>query len=265
MKVKLSYHTHTELCKHATGYVLDFAKYAHDKGFEILGFTDHIPFYDKRMSHCRMSMEEMEQYLNDIEEAKKLYPNMKIYSGFEAEYYKEDEEFYKEILKRVDYLNLGQHAIKLDGEYVFIERLEDPKYLRQYVIELIEGMKSGYFSFVNHPDLFALRKESWDEECDEYTHMIAKAALEYNLPLELNAQGLRRRNRFGNRKHPYPMIEFWKIIAKDYPDIKVLISSDAHSPEVLDDEAVNECLKMAEELSLNVIKYVELKNVMKGR
>jgi histidinol phosphatase-like PHP family hydrolase len=60
------------------------------------------------------------------------------------------------------------------------------------------------------------------------------------------------------------MIEFWRIIAKDYPDIKVLISSDAHSPEVLDDEAVMECLKMAKKLSLNVIKYVELKNVMKG-
>lgn len=257
--MKISYHTHTKRCKHGKGNVLDYVKYANEKGFTTLGFTDHIPFSDNRLNFCRMDYNELTDYLNEIKEVQKIYTNIKIYSGFEAEYFEDQDLFYQDLLKKVDYLILGQHAIKNNDCYTFVENCHTKEQLFQYVDSLEKGAKSGYFSLINHPDLFGLAKEEWDSVCIELTHKIAKIATQYNLPLELNAQGMRRGSKIKSRDFPYPLIEFWKIIAHDYPNIPIIISSDAHSPEALDDEAVKKCQKIAKDLSLNIVTEIKLR------
>lgn len=260
--MKISYHTHTKRCKHGKGDVLDYVKYANEKGFTILGFTDHVPFFDNRLNFCRMDYNELTDYLDEIAVAKKLYPNIKIYSGFEVEYFDDQDLFYQELLKKVDYLILGQHAIKNKKSYTFIDNCQTKEQLNQYVDYLEKGAKSGYFSLINHPDLFGLAKEQWDNTCIELTHRIANIAIKYDLPLELNAQGMRRGSKIKSRAYPYPLIEFWKIISSDYPHIPIIISSDAHSPNALDDEAVERCKEIAKDLSLNVVNEIKLRNIM---
>ena len=259
--MNFSYHTHTKRCKHGNGNVIDFVKYAYENNFKVLVFTDHIPFEDNRLNFCRMDFNELEDYLNEIEEAKKLYPTLTIYSGFEAEYYEDQLEYYKKLLEKVDCLILGQHAIKKHGNtYIFSERFIYDIDFDQYVDDIEKAAQTGLFSLINHPDLFGLSKENWDEQCIKLTHRIANIALKYNLPLELNAQGMRRGTKIKSRPFPYPMKEFWKIIASDYPNIPIIISSDAHSPEALNDFAVQNCIKLAKELSLNIVDSIELKN-----
>ena len=252
--MKTSYHTHTKRCKHGKGNVNDFVNFAIAKKFEVIGFTDHIPFKDNRMDFCRMFYSELDEYISEINEAKKANPDITIYSGFEAEYFEDSLDYYKELLTKVDYLVLGQHAIKKDDKYIFIDNCQSEEEFNMYVDAIEKAASTGYFSMINHPDLFGLAKDEWDDVCIKLTHRIAKIAIKYNLPLELNAQGIRRWTKTASRPYAYPIDDFWKIISKEYPNIPILISSDAHSPEALTDSAVERCKELAKKYKLNIRK-----------
>lgn len=263
--MKISYHTHTARCKHGKGCVSDYVEYASKNNFKVIGFTDHLPFSDERLAFCRMNYSEFNDYLNEIETAQKQYPNLLIYSGFEAEYFEDSKEYYQELLKKVDYLILGQHAIKKGNQYIFVDNCQSEEDLNLYVDAIEEAASTGYFSLINHPDLFGLAKETWDEVCVKITHRLANIAIKYNLPIELNAQGMRRWSRINSRPYAYPFIEFWEIIARDYPQIKIIVSSDAHSPEALNDEAVKKCIELSQSLNLNTIESLNLLNPNKPK
>ena len=139
--MKTSYHTHTKRCKHGKGNVNDFVNFAIANNFEVIGFTDHVPFKDNRMDFCRMFYSELDEYISEINEAKKANPNITIYSGFEAEYFEDSLEYYKELLTKVDYLVLGQHAIKKDDKYIFIDNCQSEEEFNMYV-DAIEKAKN---------------------------------------------------------------------------------------------------------------------------
>ena len=77
-------------------------------------------------------------------------------------------------------------------------------------------MKTGYFSFVAHPDLYMCGYHSFDRSAEEAAHIIIDASLKYDVPLEFNANGFRRGliKTDDGEHYPYPRSEFWKI-AKD--------------------------------------------------
>ena len=113
---KANYHTHVKYCNHAVGDVKDYIEAAINFGLEEIGMTDHAPIlesfmsekdYDRIHGFENMKMPTVDIYLNDIEEARKNYGDkIKILSGFESEYIEGHLDFYKDLRKRVDYLNL---------------------------------------------------------------------------------------------------------------------------------------------------------------
>ena len=74
--------------------------------------------------------------------------------------------------------------------------------------------------------------------------------------MEVNANGIRKTL----KEHPdwdryqYPYREFWEI-AKQY-DVKVIIGSDAHDYEEMEDVAMSLARLFAEDLNLNVIETI---------
>ena len=104
--LKTNYHTHTKYCHHAEGDVIDYVKKASDLGFIELGMSDHAPILKSFMTEKEykdnwcdtscMKLELVDDYINQIKEARILYPNMKIYSGFETEFLKEEIEMWKD-------------------------------------------------------------------------------------------------------------------------------------------------------------------------
>ena len=79
------------------------------------------------------------------------------------------------------------------------------------------------------------QEKSFDDTCIEVAHIICKAALKYNIPLEVNISNIYEnvfnRNKDLNleekiKKVSYPCKEFWKIVS-EY-EIKVLYGIDAH-------------------------------------
>ena len=81
--LKANYHTHTKLCRHAIGEVIDYVKVAYECGFSEIGISDHAPYLERfmtkeefkrsRLDTGAMDFNELDEYFHQIKEAKIKY------------------------------------------------------------------------------------------------------------------------------------------------------------------------------------------------
>lgn len=254
--VKTNFHTHTKRCQHAEGEDIEYIQEAINAGFTILGFSDHAPHPDNRFG-LRMKYSELDEYIKSMKKLKKQFQNqIQLRIGLEIEYDPQKLAYYEQLIneKGIDYLALGQHIYVSDqGEYINTYFLKDTNQYIGYAKSIEQALATGCFAFVAHPDLMFLNNLEWDDNCEQASRIIIEAAKRHKIPLEFNANGLRRgiqEYRDGAR-YPYPHFKFWKMVAKN--QIPVLINSDAHHPSNINDEYVFNANKIALELNLNVI------------
>lgn len=242
IKIETNYHTHTERCGHAEKvadeeYVLRVLKH----NYKILGFSDHGALKDCIHEGMRMKYDDIEEYMASINSLKEKYKNkIKIYCGFEIEYYKENDDYYHHLLedKKMDYLILGQHCYyyptpsSLQQYFRFKDDIEG---ITKYKNDLCDGIKSGYFLYVCHPDLFFNYISETNEKIDKIIEEIVLTAIKYDLPLEINLNGYIY-NREPAQKRGclfYPSIYFFKK-AKELGCNKYIFGIDAHGPNTFD-------------------------------
>lgn len=232
---RTNYHTHTFRCKHAEGDVDDYCSSAVAAGLEVLGISDHTPFPDNRWLPIRMHIDELPEYSQSIDKARKDYAGqLTILKGMECEYCAEYDSFFRDELLgkyEFDYLALGPHFLINAGKYVCTYGgTKDQRSLFSYADFLVESMQSGLFTFVAHPDLFGNCYPGWDANCVAASRAIIEAAEELNLPLEINCCGIRKGKQHytDGLRYQYPLHQFWEIAA-EY-DITVVVNSDAHFP-----------------------------------
>ena len=233
-KLFANYHTHTPLCLHASGEPREYIEAAIKSGIKKLGFADHSPqFYDDGfVSRIRMTPDEAHGYISKIRSLADEYKDdIEIFVGFEAEYFPSIfsrlQSFFRDY--GVDYLILGQHALFSDetGEWSSIPRTDNAK-LTQYVDEILEGLSTGSFSYLCHPDLL---RYVGDEEfyVSEYTRL-CEGAKALGIPLEVNILGL------VTNRH-YPCDRFFEI-AKSVGN-NFILGVDAHEPSAMTDHVDN--------------------------
>lgn len=262
MKIKDNFHTHIYLCEHATGDTIDYVKRAIELQYEAIGISDHGPLTDEFMTKYpsrRMSMKAYETiYLPSIIEAKKKYSDkITVLGSLEMEYYEGMSTQYTRWNQELDYLILGQHNIEYPGDiYKSIYRAlpGDETELQYYIKKVLEGLNSGFFDILAHPDIFMMFYKKWDKWAILASKNIIETAIKNNVYLELNANGIRKgkvTNLDGVETYRYPYIEFWHLVAS-YKDAKVIISDDSHNVSHLYDQATIEAYQIAEELNLNV-------------
>lgn len=251
--MKTNFHTHNYRCGHAKGNTEDYVREAIKHGYSELGISDHAPvpkyYYD------RMKMEELDSYLLEIEEAQKKYgEKIRIYKSLEIEYFPEFQEYYDELRKKLDYLVLGLHAFRMEGseEIYNAWKISSGEYVLAYGKYMAEAIRSRNFDYAAHPDLYMIAYRKWDRHTEKAAHDICRAAEEIKIPLEINANGIRKTL----ERHPdwprymYPYREFWEIAGKY--DVKIIIGSDAHDYMTMEDGAMELARRFAEELNLKV-------------
>ncbi len=257
--IKNNYHTHTYLCKHATGTVEDYVVEAIKLGFDSLGMSDHAPWKDLIDQSVRMQMSDFKIYLKELKEAIIKYSKkIKIYKGVEIEYFHNNEKYYKALLEVLDYMTLGQHYIEMNGEFKSVFKIHSFEELTIYKNTVIEAIKTGYFKFVSHPDIFLFSQKELTPEILGLAEEIIITAKEYDIPLEINSKGIRR-GRIkvnGKMRYRYPRREFWEMVKKH--NARVIISSDAHKPELLFDEAVVHAVQFAKSLNIEVEEELKI-------
>lgn len=251
--MQANYHTHTSLCGHAIGDIENYIYTAIKNDVKILGFSDHIPcpFSTGYVSDIRMFNADTDTYCNLVMEAKEKYADkIKIYFGYEAEYYPDEFDIIMKNISHqpVDYLILGQHFLNNEYDGRYVGSIADDETLIQYVNQSIEGMKTGMFSYFAHPDLvnYPYENELYKKEMTR----LCEAALNYNLPLELNLLGLKLRR-------AYPTDKFWKIASS--VGNEVILGCDAHIPEDTGNpEVYNAGLEYIKQFKIKPIETVNL-------
>lgn len=225
-----NFHTHTKRCGHAAGEDEEYVLRAMENGYDEIGFSDHAPMLFPAgcgyYSGYRMPIEAAEDYAKSIKHLQNKYKSkIKIHFGFELEYYPALFERELEYLRSfgIDYLLLGQHYI--GNEYDCLEHYcgsptADENVLKRYIDQCIEGMKTGVFLYLAHPDL--INFQGGDEAYRLEAQRLCLAAAELDIPLEYNFLG------YTDSRH-YPREEFWKIAAQT--GCKAIIGLDAHTPD----------------------------------
>lgn len=257
------YHTHTKRCGHASGEDEEYVLTAMANGFNTIGFSDHVFLPGVVQTGIRGNYEELDDYVNSIRSLQVKYRNeMTIHLGFEAEYYPEYEDYYRQLLssKKIDYLILGQHNDLFNGRprWYFGGIISQDK-VRKYKDDAIAGMATGLFKCFVHPDLFMSAYPDFDAFAESITREICEASLKYDVPLEVNLgatryQGKRQIGR--EVRYPYPYDAFWKIVS-EY-GCKVLIGVDAHSPNDFKVTPFHVATNIVNQYHLNYINKLEI-------
>ncbi len=226
--MKVNYHTHLGRCLHAVGTEREYVESAIEAGFDVLGISDHVawPFPNGYVSRVRMPMREMDSYVQTVLDLKKEYKNdIKLLLGFETEYM---PAMFRELMQTVDqypldYMILGQHYFDAEGVGAYVgDPFSDTEALHLYVHQTLEGLDTGRFLYLAHPDLPNFRGDAEDYRAEmEY---LCREVKKRDIPIEFNLLG------FGEQRW-YPRAAFWDIV-KDVGN-RVIFGYDAHQPSFL--------------------------------
>lgn len=254
--MKTNYHSHHQLCGHATGDVEQYVLEAIKNNFDEIGISDHGPIPAE--AFVRMSDEEFENiYLLELENAIKKYSNrIKILKGLEIEFIIGEEEHYKKLLEKVDYLILGCHYYEglksLHGYSSY--GIKTHEQLEKYTSLIEQALDTKLFKILAHPDMFMYGYRKFDSFAEECTKRIVDAVNRNDVLLEFNAGGIRTNRYFdenGNPNYAVPNHHFWSIVSGT--KVKVILGSDCHKPEELNDEAFQFASELAKMYQLNIV------------
>lgn len=256
-----NYHTHCMRCNHAEGTVEQNADEAVRLHFDVLGMSDHVPYPHYDYGY-RMSMAEIWDYINEVRDAQeKFQGKLKILLGFESEYLCSQRAYYEELLTEygVEYLVLGQHFYDLGGRWRSSFALTDTADCVTYAKSVREALDTGYYSLLAHPDIVGVNCLPWDRNMDEMTDIIIDSAVKNDVPLEVNANGIRRgRIQAALGEHyMYPHFKFWEKAAA--AKAKTVVSADCHAPQLLYDDDVKKAYQIAQNWGLNLIDEMPVK------
>lgn len=245
--MKTNYHTHTARCMHATGTDEEYVLSAIKGGYELLGFSDHTPWKYRTgyVADMRMLPDELPEYMESLRTLREKYKDrIQIKIGLECEYFPEYMYWLKEQIKKyqLDYVIFGNHHYHTDEKFPYFGHHTDNRdMLDLYEESAIEGMETGLYSCLAHPDLFMRSYPEWDRHCTLAARHICRAAARLNIPLEYNIAFVAYNEAHGTSSYPCP--EFWHIAASE--GCTAIIGVDAHNNKDLEtpvyyDRAVKE-------------------------
>ncbi|WP_457566636.1 histidinol-phosphatase HisJ [Caldithrix abyssi] len=228
--MKLDYHIHTKLCKHATGEMEEYVEQAIEKGFKEIAFTDHIPLPQAFDLAHRMELRQIDDYLNSIEKLRVRYPEISILAGIEADFYDGFEDFLDAFLSRhpFEIIILSVHFVRHwpKGNWAFSYYFPDraiAEIYSDYLQAIMRGIQTGLFNVLGHLDLIKRDNARLLDHNESEVRELLQLAARQQMAVEINTSGLRK-----EIGEPYPHQTIWPLLA-EY-QLPVVMGSDAHAP-----------------------------------
>ena len=257
--IKANFHTHTERCRHAGCSDQRYVDLAIEAGIKTLGFSDHTPyvgFTNGYYSFYRMFPEELCGYCESVKALREQYKDkIEIHLGLEAEYYPRLFPELLEFLKPygIEYLILGQQFLDDDQHGLSAHWIQDEESLIKYTDQCIEGLRTGAFSYLAHPDL--PRFDHSDPAFKREMRRLCLCSNELGLPVELNVLGIAK------ERH-YPCEEFLEVCREC--ESTVIIGVDAHLPDQFTDPAPMErAFELIDKYELKTTETIDTKRLLK--
>ena len=248
-----NYHTHNRWCKHAVGEIEDYVKVALDGGFVELAITDHVPHKDN-LDPRRCQWEEFPAYDLQLNRVIEEYGDrIHLIKGFECEYYPECMDEYRWLQDQFGYelMVLGQHWYGEGRKYFAFDSNKTAYEMHVYADTICEGLNTGMFNFLAHPDLNMLGyAPGWDKETESVLRQIFAECEKLNIPVEINGAG-------AVEQRGYPDKNAF-LLSKEYK-LRYLINMDAHDPVYLTKPYYTIPEQFAQELGIEAMPTWDLK------
>lgn len=246
MKLTADYHTHTQY-SHGKGSIRDNVLSARKKGIYKLGISDHGPAgFLVGISSSRI-LKEMKAELCCLNEE---FPDMNLYLGLEANLIGLDGslDVSRNCLKYLDFLIIGLHLNVIakscsDFRWIVLQNYLEKTFKNWKAVNknsskntdmFIRAMDRYQVNFISHPGLHV----------NIDTKRLARACSHRNVKLEINCN------------HISEMTEFIAAAISYSPNVKFVISSDAHEPEQVGE--VKEGIELCRKLNLPKSSIVNL-------
>lgn len=234
------YHTHTTF-SHGKGSIEDNVKEGIRKGLKEIAITDHGPGH-MTYGIKRESLPVMREEINRLQ---KIYPEIKIYLGVEANIIDKGNnlDVLPEEMDQYDFILAGYHfGIKncySAANFMFRHGIGKSEKRREFLSKrntamIIKAIEENNIKILTHPG----------DKAPVDIKAIAKACAKKGVLMEINI------------RHPHLTVEEIKIAAKE--DVKFVISSDAHLSENVG--IFEDALKRAEEAGLDIERIVNIKS-----
>ena len=225
------YHTHTPLCRHATGQPETYVEAAIAAGLTQYGISDHAPCRPEPFDDWRMLWSELPEYFQWIQRAKTAAAGrLEIRTGIECDWLPGCHDFIAELTEQHpwDYLIGSVHYL---GTWDF----DNPKWLGKWAEADIHAIwthywktytemaKSSLFDILAHPDLVKKFSHTRPGDLDHFYQPAIEAIATSGSTIEINTAGLHK-----PCAQAYPAPRFLQLAHS--AGIGIVISSDAHAP-----------------------------------
>lgn len=225
------YHLHTPLCRHAEGWPAELAARAKALGFREIGFSDHAPMPNAAFDDWRMGPTELDRYVEEVDRARRGFPELIIRLGLEVDYLPGAEAWIRELAARHrwDYLIGSVHY--LDREWAIDNPAQKERWSGRDVAEvwqayaerMRQAAESGLFHILGHLDLCKKFGHRPQGDVHRWFRPALEAAARRGIAIELNTAGLRKECR-----EIYPAKPLLAL-AKEC-GVAITFGSDAHAP-----------------------------------
>jgi histidinol-phosphatase (PHP family) len=247
-----NHHTHS---LYSDGYSQpeDYIKAAIDKGFTLLGFSEHSPLPFENPFSFKIARKD--QYLGEINQLKQKYSHLlSLYLSMEMDYVPRMSQSFSELKSAfgLDYVIGSVHLVRpVDSDELWFTDGPDYKTYDDGLINLFAGnirkavtryyhqihemIENEKFDIIGHfdkikmhnRDRFFRESESWYQNLINQTLDLLK---QHNIIVEVNTRGLYKKR----SDTTYPGLE--TLIKIRQAGIPVMVNSDAHNPDDIDGE-----------------------------
>ena len=229
----VDYHTHSALCRHASGDVEEYILRALELGFDEIGCSDHAPLPGNYDDIHRMTIEEYyAQYAPRVSELISKYDKrIRVRRGMEVDYLAWADEWNTGFIAENDFdFVIGSvHFVGKRGEEKPLfgkeyEPSEIESLYEGYFLEIARSARSGLFDVIGHCDIVKKFGAFVSPHVQELTWQALNEIKRADLCIEINTSGLRR-----DEREVYP----GETILAMVRDLKIplTLGSDAHKPE----------------------------------
>ncbi len=265
-----NHHTHT-LYSDGSNQPEDYIVQAIEKGFDILGFTEHSPLpFENTFSFKK---ETKEKYLSLMNTLKLKYSGqILVYSGMEMDYIPGMSEDFSKIKAEynLDYLIGSVHLVKPENrdELWFTDgpdyRTYDKglnelfggdikKAVTTYYHQLNEMIETQHIDIIGHFDKIKMHnRDRFFREDEAWYKALVSETLnllqDRDIIVEVNTRGIYKQR----SETTYPGLDIMKQIKK--LRIPVMVNSDAHKPNELD-LSFDKGFSLLKEAGINEVVY----------
>ena len=179
-----------------------------------------------------MEIENLELYLEKVQQAQSDHPDLTIKYGLEVDYIPGHEDWIRELAKRYpwDYFIGSVHYITdqfdIDNpEKISLWKAQDADEVwTAYLNRLIQAADSGLFQIIGHADLCKKFCFYPEQDMTPLFKALLETARDRQVAIEINTAGLRKDCR---EMYPHPSI--LKMACE--LGVRLTFGSDAHAPE----------------------------------